>query len=197
MSALPIRTPLRLRVASDRPWTITEPCPVTVIQSPCRQMPGHVRSRCRGIASRPGRSTSQRHRGHRAGDDELADLVRDRLAVRVPGLHRHAQAGQDSSPAVIGSVGAKPANALTTSVPPDIETSGIRGPNWSEHPDVGVRGQRGPGGADQPQPARSRGGLTPAARSLKVSRAGPQERHAVTAASGHSWSGAGDAGLPS
>ena len=33
----------------------------------------------------------QRHRGHRLGDDELADLVREAPALLVPGLHRAAE----------------------------------------------------------------------------------------------------------
>ena len=33
----------------------------------------------------------QRHRGHRLGDHELADLVDERVALLVPGLHRAAE----------------------------------------------------------------------------------------------------------
>ncbi|CAM5322446.1 hypothetical protein SCALM49S_08741 [Streptomyces californicus] len=37
-----MRTPWRFRVESERPWMITEPRSVRVIQSPCRQTPGYM-----------------------------------------------------------------------------------------------------------------------------------------------------------
>ena len=60
------------------------PRAVISIQSPWRQTPGTSRSSSRGSGGRPGRPRTDRHRGHRLGDDELSDLPIERVARPRP-----------------------------------------------------------------------------------------------------------------
>ena len=62
------------------------------IQSPWRQTPGIHREVALAAALAVGVAPEEeRHRGHRLGDHELADLVDDAAALLVPGLDRAAE----------------------------------------------------------------------------------------------------------
>src|SRR5450755_1115615 len=161
MSALPSRTPLRFRVASDRPWIAVLPRAVIVIQSPCRQTPGYTSkyvARYRlpsgsfhsftGIVG-IGLVTTSSPTSPRTGRPSAPNA-----SAATP------SARQEISPGQTGTVGAPITSADTTSVPPDIDISGIRGPNWSRTQKFECAGSGDPV-APISRSAGSCGGVTP------------------------------------
>ena len=83
------------------------------------------------------------HRRHGLGDDEFADLVDERLAVRVPGLEVGAEAGGlESRRCTRGGSGTAPAKQLHTSVPPLTEAIQRSWPtsSWSQRKPSGGQG---------------------------------------------------------
>ena len=71
---------------------IAVPREVISIQSPWRQTPGYMLEVAGAVAAAVLVAPEEdRHRGHRLGDDQLADLVDHGVAVLVPGLDRGAE----------------------------------------------------------------------------------------------------------
>lgn len=75
----------------------------------------------------------QRHRRHRLGDDQFADGAPDCLAVLVVGVERDTEKGHRQFPSPDRSGSHSPANADTTSVPPEMEKTGACAPMFSDN----------------------------------------------------------------
>src|SRR5882757_8003176 len=124
MSAEPMRTPPRLIVESERPWTMYAPSSVTVIQSPCRHAPGKVSK----YTSRSREPSGSFHNA--TGMDGIGAAITISPTSPTTGLPSGDQAsirtpryGACISPAYTGNIGLVPLNALHTSVPPQSEPS--------------------------------------------------------------------------
>ena len=91
----------------------TEPREVRVIQSPCRHTPGIGVEVAVVVAAAVGVVPEvDRHRRHRVGDDQFADLVDDRPAARRPRpAGRCPGTAAWSSPMYTGRVGTRPGEA--------------------------------------------------------------------------------------
>ena len=121
-----------------------------------------------------------RHRGHRLGDDELADLADDRVAVLVPGLDRGAERARLQLAAVDGQQrDAADEGGAEVGAAAGREEPGV-GAELLVDPVEALRRQRAAGRADRAEAAEvaARAGLDPGLHAGgDVGGAGAEHRH--------------------
>ena len=129
MSADPIRIPCRFRVASLRPWMLSDPRAVTVTQSPCRHTGSSTRSPSHSCSKYAARyrdpsSSSQKPTGIDGIGAVITISPTSSTSARPSGdqlCRATPRYRTESSPGTTGMPTEPPANAVTTSVPPLTE----------------------------------------------------------------------------
>ena len=160
---------------------IAVPREVISIQSPWRQTPGYMLEVAGPVAAAVlVAPEADRHRGHRLGDDQLADLVDDRVAVLVPGLDRGAERPALQLAAVDGQQGdAADEGGAEVGAAAGREQPGV-GAEVLVDPVEALGGERGAGRADGPEAAEvaAGAGLDPGLHAGgDVGGAGAEHRH--------------------